>query len=74
MKVLFMGTPDLAMQCLRAVYNKDGVEIVGAVTQPDRQKGRGIEAWLPAVCLHPSRADGGVIQDEWSYHREDLIC
>ncbi len=49
MKVLFMGTPDLAMQCLRAVYNKDGVEIVGAVTQPDRQKGRGMKMIAPPV-------------------------
>lgn len=49
MKVLFMGTPDLAMQCLRAVYNKDGVEIVGAVTQPDRQKGRGMKFIAPPV-------------------------
>ena len=49
MKVLFMGTPDLAMECLRAVYNKDGVEIVGAVTQPDRQKGRGMKMIAPPV-------------------------
>ena len=49
MKVMFMGTPDLAMQCLRAVYNKDGVEIVGAVTQPDRQKGRGMKMIAPPV-------------------------
>ena len=49
MKVLFMGTPDLAMECLRAVYNKDGVEVVGAVTQPDRQKGRGMKMIAPPV-------------------------
>lgn len=44
-----MGTPDLAKECLRAVYNKDGVEIVGAVTQPDRQKGRGMKMIAPPV-------------------------
>ena len=49
MRVLFMGTPDLAMECLRAVYNKDGVEVIGAVTQPDRQKGRGMKFIAPPV-------------------------
>jgi len=44
-----MGTPDLAMECLRAVYNKDGVEVIGAVTQPDRQKGRGMKMIAPPV-------------------------
>lgn len=43
MKVLFMGTPDLARECLRAVHEKEGVEIVGVVTQTDKQKGRGMK-------------------------------
>ncbi len=43
MKILFMGTPDLAKECLKAVYNKSGVEIIGVVTQPDKQKGRGMK-------------------------------
>lgn len=42
MKILFMGTPDLAKICLETVYNKDGCEIVGAVTQPDKPSGRGM--------------------------------
>ncbi len=49
MKVLFMGTPDLAKECLKAVYNKNGVTVVGAVTQPDRQKGRGMKFIAPPV-------------------------
>ena len=43
MKVMFMGTPDLARECLRAVYEKDGVEIVAVVTRADKQKGRGMK-------------------------------
>jgi len=43
MRVLFMGTPDFAAECLKALYNKDGVEIVGAVSQPDKPKGRGMK-------------------------------
>lgn len=43
MKVMFMGTPDLARECLRAIYEKDGVEIVAVVTRADKQKGRGMK-------------------------------
>lgn len=49
MKVLFMGTPDLAAVCLKAVHEKEGVEIVGAVTQTDKQKGRGMKFIFPPV-------------------------
>lgn len=43
MKIMFMGTPDLARECLRAIYEKDGVEIVAVVTRADKQKGRGMK-------------------------------
>lgn len=43
MKILFMGTPALARECLAAVYAKDGVEVVGVVTRPDKQSGRGMK-------------------------------
>ena len=40
MRVAFMGTPEFAVPCLRALYDA-GYEIVGVVSQPDRPKGRG---------------------------------
>ena len=40
MKVLFMGTPDIAATCLQAIIDA-GHTVVGAVSQPDRPKGRG---------------------------------
>ena len=49
MKVLFMGTPDLAAVCLKAVHEKEGVELVGVVTQTDKQKGRGMKYIFPPV-------------------------
>ncbi len=49
MKVLFMGTPELAAECLRAVYEKDGVDVVGVVTQTDKPKGRGMKLVPPPV-------------------------
>ncbi|MBR6795615.1 MAG: methionyl-tRNA formyltransferase [Clostridia bacterium] len=40
MKVLFIGTPDIAATCLQAIIDA-GHTVVGAVSQPDRPKGRG---------------------------------
>lgn len=40
MRMLFMGTPDFAVPCLDALV-KNGGDVVGVVTQPDRPKGRG---------------------------------
>ena len=40
MKVVFMGTPDLAAEVLDTMM-KSGCEVTLAVTQPDRPKGRG---------------------------------
>ena len=41
MKILFMGTPEFAKECLRAIY-ESGEDIVGVVTTPDKPKGRGM--------------------------------
>ena len=40
MRIVFMGTPDFAVPCLKALSG-NGYEIVGVFTQPDRPKGRG---------------------------------
>ena len=42
MRVVFMGTPDIAATCLKKII-ADGVEVVGVYTQPDRPKGRGMK-------------------------------
>ena len=42
MRVVFMGTPDIAATCLKKVI-ADGFEVVGVYTQPDRPKGRGMK-------------------------------
>ena len=41
MRVVFMGTPDIAATCLKKIL-ADGFEVVGVYTQPDRPKGRGM--------------------------------
>ena len=42
MRVVFMGTPDIAATCLNKILS-DGFDIVGVYTQPDRPKGRGMK-------------------------------
>ena len=40
MKIVFMGTPDFAVPSLKALI-REGYEVAGVFTQPDRPKGRG---------------------------------
>ena len=42
MRVVFMGTPDIAATCLTKILD-DGFDVVGVYTQPDRPKGRGMK-------------------------------
>lgn len=48
MKVVFMGTPDIAAGILEAIINSDN-EVVGVVTQEDKPKGRGKGISMPPV-------------------------
>ena len=48
-RVIFFGTPELAVPCLRAVC--EVAEVVLVITQPDRPKGRGMELAAPPVKL-----------------------
>ena len=42
MRVVFMGTPDIAATCLSKII-ADGFEVVAVYTQPDRPKNRGMK-------------------------------
>lgn len=48
MRIVFMGTPDFAVPCLKALIDSDN-EVVGVFTQPDKPKGRGYELTPPPV-------------------------
>ncbi len=48
MRILFMGTPDIAAACLRSLLDA-GEEFIAAVTQADRPKGRGHRLMPPPV-------------------------
>ncbi len=42
MRVVFMGTPDIAATCLKKIL-ADNFDVIGVYTQPDRPKGRGMK-------------------------------
>ncbi len=48
MKIVFMGTPDFAVPALEALV-KGGHQVIAAVTQPDKPKGRGKGMAMPPV-------------------------
>jgi len=48
MRVVFMGTPDIAATCLKKLL-ADAFQVVGVYTQPDRPKGRGMKMQFSPV-------------------------
>ena len=48
MKIVFMGTPDIAVGCLQTIIDEK-YEILGVVTQPDKPVGRGKKLGMPPV-------------------------
>lgn len=49
LNVLYMGTPDFAVPALEMLAKREDVQLVGVVTQPDKQKGRGYKLLPPPV-------------------------
>lgn len=47
MRVVFMGTPEFAVPTLQALI--DHHQVIGVVTQPDKQRGRGKKVQFPPV-------------------------
>lgn len=48
MKIVFMGTPEIAVPCLQKIID-EGHEVLAVVTQPDKPKGRGKKLAMPPV-------------------------
>lgn len=47
-KVVFFGTPVIALKSLEYLYNSEKIEVLGVVTQPDKPAGRGHK-----ICMSP---------------------
>lgn len=63
MKIIFMGTPDFAVPCLKAII-KDGNEVAGVFTRPDKPKGRGYTLTPPPVKVCAVENNINVYQPE----------
>ena len=83
MRVLFMGTPDIAATCLKALAD-GGIKVVGAVSQPDKPKGRGHKLMptdvkvmaeeLGIPVYQPERLKEGQLQPILDELKPDLIA
>ena len=71
MRVVFMGTPDIAATCLKKIL-ADGFEVVGVYTQPDRPKGRGMKLVASPVKELALSANIPVFQPE-NFREEETV-
>lgn len=71
MRVVFMGTPDIAATCLKRIL-ADGFEVVGVYTQPDRPKGRGMKLTASPVKEVALEAGIQVFQPE-SFREDETV-
>ncbi|MCK9273806.1 MAG: methionyl-tRNA formyltransferase [Syntrophales bacterium] len=62
-KILFMGTPDFSIPALDLLV-KNGYPVIGAVTQPEKPKGRGKKRAPTAVKLYAEAAGIPVYEPE----------
>lgn len=84
LRILFMGTPELAAVNLTALLRESHFQVVAVVTQPDRPKGRdlkltpspvkdvALQAGLPV--LQPEKARSETFITELKTFRPDLIA
>ena len=63
LKIVFMGTPDIAKLALERIY-ESGHEILAVVTTPDTQKGRGMKLTYSPVKEYAIEKDFNIYQPE----------
>lgn len=64
MKIIFYGTPDMAIPFLETLYNDPEIEIVAVVTKPDKPVGRKQEIQSPPVKIKAQEYELQVFQPE----------
>jgi methionyl-tRNA formyltransferase len=84
LRVIFMGTPDLACPSLQSLLDAPDLKVVAVVTQPDRPKGRDLKLQASPVktlalkanlpVLQPERARNEVFIGELRALQPDLIA
>ena len=63
LRIVFMGTPEFAVTSLDALF-KAGCNIVGVITAPDKQAGRGLQLQQSAVKKYAVENNLNVLQPE----------
>lgn len=58
MKVVFMGTPEMAVPTLRELIDND-IEVALVITQTDKPKGRGKQMQAPCEGVRSRERAGG---------------
>ena len=71
MRIVFMGTPDIAATCLKKLI-ADNFHVVGVYTQPDRPKGRGMKLVASPVKEVALSHDIPVFQPE-NFREEETV-
>ncbi len=61
MRILFMGTPDFALESLKALC-EGGYEVAAVITQPDKPRGRGHHLTPPPVKVYAQEKNIPVLQ------------
>src|SRR5215468_3685410 len=72
LRIVFMGTPELACASLRALTSDSSFHVAGVVTQPDRPKGRDLKLQPPPVKVTALALNLPVIQPERIRHESAL--
>lgn len=84
MRMVFMGTPEIAATVLKCILASGEHEVVGVVTQTDKPKGRGKEIGISEVkevalahdlnILQPEKASDPAFLDELRKLDADVFC
>src|SRR5205809_6278259 len=84
LRLIFMGTPELACASLRALIEAPDVQVEAVVTQPDRPKGRDLKLRPSPVkelalrqnlrVLQPERARNEEFVQELRHLKPELIA
>lgn len=71
MKIVFFGTPEIALPCLESLAKAKDIEVIGVVTQPDKPVGRKQTLTPPPVKTLATELKLKVYQPE---NREELTA
>lgn len=82
MNIMFMGTPDFALESLKAIYEK-GYNVTCVVTRSDKQQGRNMKVVMPPVkeyaiekglnVYQPESLKNGELKEVLENEKPDLI-